>query len=129
MFALAKQAKWNFVIFSIYRCKNWMAQKERFVQNNSTISIDEIVLLCYNISSQGKEALTMSITVTELKLNLAKYLLLSATEDIYITKNGKIVSKLTNPFQERVDIAKSLFGILPADITLEEAQKERLDQI
>jgi len=99
------------------------------VQNNSTISIDEIVLLCYNISSQGKEALTMSITVTELKLNLAKYLLLSATEDIYITKNGKIVSKLTNPFQERVDIAKSLFGILPADITLEEAQKERLDQI
>ena len=129
MFALAKQAKWNFVIFSIYRCKNWMAQKERFVQNNSTISIDEIALLCYNISSQGKEALTMSITVTELKLNLSKYLLLSATEDIYITKNGKIVSKLTNPFQERVDIAKSLFGILPADITLEEAQKERLDQI
>lgn len=99
------------------------------MQNNSTISIDEIVLLCYNISSQGKEALTMSITVTELKLNLSKYLLLSATEDIYITKNGKIVSKLTNPFQERVDIAKSLFGILPADITLEEAQKERLDQI
>lgn len=99
------------------------------MQNNSTISIDEIVLLCYNISSQGKEALTMTITVTELKLNLAKYLLLSATEDIYITKNGKIVSKLTNPFQERVDIAKSLFGILPADITLEEAQKERLDQI
>lgn len=71
----------------------------------------------------------MSITVTELKLNLSKYLLLSATEDIYITKNGKIVSKLTNPFQERVDIAKSLFGILPADITLEEARKERLDQI
>ena len=70
----------------------------------------------------------MSITATELKLNLAKYLLLSATEDIYITKNGKIVSKLTNPFQERVDIAKSLFGILPADITLEEAQKIKAEQ-
>ena len=47
----------------------------------------------------------MSITATELKLNLSKYLLLSATEDIYITKNGKVISKLTNPFQERVDIA------------------------
>ena len=71
----------------------------------------------------------MSITVTELKLNLSKYLLLSTTEDIYITKNGKIVSKLTNPFQERVDIGKSLLGIRLAEITLEQAQKERLDQI
>ena len=67
----------------------------------------------------------MSITATELKLNLSKYLMLSATEDIYITRNGKIVSKLTNPFQERVDIAKSLFGILPDDASLEEAKEAR----
>ena len=71
----------------------------------------------------------MSITATELKMNLAKYLLLSATEDIFITKNGKIVSKLTNPFQDRVDLAKSLFGVIPDGITLEEAKKERLDNI
>ena len=31
----------------------------------------------------------MSITATELKSNLGKYLLLAATEDIFITKNGK----------------------------------------
>ena len=30
----------------------------------------------------------MSITATELKRNLGKYLLLAATEDIFITKNG-----------------------------------------
>lgn len=71
----------------------------------------------------------MSITATELKMNLGKYLLLSATEDIYITKNGKVVAKLSNPNQDRVDIAKSLFGIIPDDITLEEARKERLDNI
>ncbi|MBR0303468.1 MAG: type II toxin-antitoxin system prevent-host-death family antitoxin [Clostridia bacterium] len=71
----------------------------------------------------------MSITATELKSNLGKYLLLSATEDIYITRNGKIVSKLTNPFQERVDIARSLFGILPDDVTLKQAKDERLDRI
>lgn len=71
----------------------------------------------------------MSITATELKNNLSKYLLLSATEDIFITKNGKVVAKLTNPFQERVDIAKSLFGIIPADITLEESREERLNNI
>ena len=71
----------------------------------------------------------MSITATELKKNLGKYLALSSNEDIYITRNGKVVAKLSNPFQDRVDMAKSLFGILPADVTLEEAQEERLGQI
>lgn len=71
----------------------------------------------------------MSITATELKLNLGKYLLLAKTEDIFITKNGEVVAKLSNPYQDRVDIAKSLFGILPADITLEDSRKERLHQI
>lgn len=71
----------------------------------------------------------MSITATELKTNLSKYLLLSATEDIYITKNGKIVSKLSNPFQARVDVAKSLFGVIPGEITLEESAEERLNKI
>ena len=71
----------------------------------------------------------MSITATELKMNLGKYLLLAEKEDIYITKNGKVVAKLTNPYQDRVDMAKSLFGILSEDITLEDARDERLGKI
>ena len=71
----------------------------------------------------------MSITATELKKNLSKYLLLSATEDIYITRNGKVISKLTNPFQQRVDMAKSLFGILPENASMEQARSERIDEI
>ena len=71
----------------------------------------------------------MSITATELKNHLSKYLLLSATEDIYITKNGKTISKLTNPFQNRIDTVNSLFGSIPSGITLEEAREERLDQL
>lgn len=71
----------------------------------------------------------MSITATELKMNLGKYLLLAAREDIYITKNGKIIAKLTNPYQDRVDMAKSLFGILPADTVLEETQEEGVNKI
>ena len=55
--------------------------------------------------------------------------MLAATEDIFITKNGKVVAKLSNPHQDRVDMAKSLFGILPADITLEGAKTERFNQI
>ena len=71
----------------------------------------------------------MSVTMTEFKNNLAKYILLSATEDVYITQYGRIVSKLTNPFQERVDVAESLFGILPDTMTLEEAREERFSSI
>lgn len=72
----------------------------------------------------------MLITVTELKKHPEKYhLLLSATEDILISRNGKVVSKLTSPFRERVETAKSLFGILPDDITLEEAREERLNRM
>ena len=71
----------------------------------------------------------MSITATELKMNLGKYLMLAEKEDVYITKNGKVVAKLTNPFQDRVDMAKSLFGILPADISEAEAREERLSKI
>lgn len=71
----------------------------------------------------------MSITATELKMNLGKYLLLAEKEDVYITRNGRIVAKLTNPYQDRVDMAKSLFGIIPADTTLEKVREERLNNI
>ena len=66
----------------------------------------------------------MSVTATELKNNLGKYLVLAATEDIFITKNGKVVAKLTNPYEDRVRTAKSLFGILPVDAD-EDAVVER----
>lgn len=71
----------------------------------------------------------MSITATELKKNLGKYLLLAETVDIFITRNGKVVAKLTNPNQDRVNRAESLFGILSDDRTLEESKKERLSKI
>lgn len=68
----------------------------------------------------------MSITATELKQNLGKYLLLSAKEDIYITKNGKIIAKLTNPYQDRMSTARSLFGILPKNADIDISKEERL---
>ncbi|MBM6723804.1 MULTISPECIES: type II toxin-antitoxin system Phd/YefM family antitoxin [Eubacteriales] len=71
----------------------------------------------------------MSITATELKMNLSKYLMLAEKEDIYITRNGKVVAKLSNPYQDRVDMAKSLFGVLPQAMTLEQANEERLGRI
>ncbi len=71
----------------------------------------------------------MSITATELKTNLGKYLLLAATEDIFITRNGRTVAKLTSPYQNKLDTVDSLFGSIPATMTLEEAKEERLGKI
>lgn len=71
----------------------------------------------------------MSITASELKANLGKYLILAATEDVFITQYGKVVAKLTNPFQDRIDVAKSLFGILPQTMTLEDVREERLSEV
>ncbi len=61
--------------------------------------------------------------------NMGKYLLMAEKEDVYITKNGKMIAKLTSPFQNKMEIAESLFGILPKDMTLEEAERERREKI
>ena len=71
----------------------------------------------------------MSISVTELESNLGKYLKLAENEDIFITRNGKVVAKLSNPNADRVEMAKSLLGVIPSDITVEEAREERSSKI
>lgn len=71
----------------------------------------------------------MSITATELKENLGRYLQLASEEDIFITRNGKVVAKLSSPYQDLVETAKNLAGIISADITLEEAREERRAQL
>jgi len=69
----------------------------------------------------------MLITATEFKSNIGKYLTLVAEQDIFITKNGKSVAKLSSTKQNKVDIAKSLFGIIPNDgTTLLQVREERL---
>ena len=71
----------------------------------------------------------MSITATELKENLGKYLMLAETEDIFITKNGKVIAKLTSPHKSRLEAARSLFGILPKDTDFDAIKAERLEQL
>lgn len=54
--------------------------------------------------------MTMLITVVELKHNLEKYLHLAAIEDIYITRSGRVIAKLSSPYWGRANITKSLPG-------------------
>ena len=45
------------------------------------------------------------------------------------TSYSGISAECSNPNQQRIETAKSLFGILSSDVTLEEAKAERLYQI
>lgn len=54
----------------------------------------------------------MTITATEFKNNLGKYLDMAVDEDILITKNGRPIARLSNPYEERLEIATSLAGVL-----------------
>ncbi len=78
----------------------------------------------------------MEITITELKENLGKYVMKSREEDILITKNGKIVSRLTEPFsarkekmdkKEKEEILKKLMGSAKGKyMSLDEIKAERI---
>ena len=71
----------------------------------------------------------MIITSAEFKDKFNEYLTLAASEDICIKCNGKVVAKLSSPYKDRVRTATSLAGIIPADITLEEARAKRLSEL
>lgn len=71
----------------------------------------------------------MQITATELKLNMGKYLSMAGTRDIFITKNGRRVARLTSPSTDRVAMLDSLVGIArtAGDVSLEDIRRERLE--
>lgn len=58
----------------------------------------------------------MVITATEFKTNFGHYLDLVSTEDIWVTKNGKVVVRLVNPNVSAVD---SISGILKGKVSEE----------
>ena len=71
----------------------------------------------------------MQVTATEFKMNMGKYLSLASRRDIYITKNGQRIAKLTNPSPDRVAMLDSLVGIARTeDISPESIKEERLEK-
>jgi antitoxin (DNA-binding transcriptional repressor) of toxin-antitoxin stability system len=69
----------------------------------------------------------MVITATELKSNIGHYLNVVSEDDVFITKNGKLVARLSNPIQDKQAILDSLVGITAGNpVSLDEARKERL---
>ena len=66
------------------------------------------------------------ISVTELKANTGKYVAMANEQDVLITKNGKLIARLTNAKPDKVEAVKSLFGLLREDIDLDAERQERL---
>lgn len=72
----------------------------------------------------------MQITATEFKVNMGKYLSMVSRRDIYITRNGQRIAKLTNPSPDRVAMLDSLVGIARDEsLSLDDLKKERLGNV
>ena len=56
-----------------------------------------------------------TITATELKKNLGKYMILGQTEEIEVTNRGKVVFYITPERIKLMDKLESLFGCLPRE--------------
>ena len=77
----------------------------------------------------------MQIALSDLKVNVGKYVDLADTEDIIITKYGKPAAKIIRydkepwylkKLPEKITSVDSLFGTLPDDIDLDDERTERL---
>jgi prevent-host-death family protein len=68
----------------------------------------------------------MQISLSELKTNTGRYVALADEEDVYVTRNGKRVARITSAKIDKVAAARALFGILPGDVDLDTERTERL---
>ena len=79
----------------------------------------------------------MQIALSDLKLNVGKYVELAETEDIIITKYGKPTAKIIRfdkepwylkKMPDKITSVEQLFGTLPGDIDLDGIKTERLSK-
>ncbi len=72
----------------------------------------------------------MIVTATEFKTNLGKYLEMASSQDIFITKNGKSIVRLTSPAVNKLALLDDLVGIVPQEKAMDEntIREERLSR-
>jgi len=79
----------------------------------------------------------MQVTLSDLKVNVGKYVDLAETTDITITKYGKPAAKIIRfdkepwylkKMPEQITSIDQLFGTLPNDVDLEDVRAERLSK-
>ncbi len=79
----------------------------------------------------------MQISLSDLKINVGKYIDLAETEEVIITKYGKPAAKIirydrepwyTKQMPDKVTSVEQLFGTLPSDVDLDDVKTERLSK-
>ncbi len=79
----------------------------------------------------------MQVALSDLKANVGKYVDLSETEDIIITKYGRPTAKIVRfdkepwylkEVPEKITSVDQLFGTLPSDVDIDDVRMERLSQ-
>ena len=72
----------------------------------------------------------MIVTATEFKTNLGKYLEMATSQDIFITKNGKSIARLTSPAVNKLSLLDNLVGIVPQEQAMDENElrEERMSR-
>ena len=72
----------------------------------------------------------MIVTATEFKTNLGKYLEMATSQDIFNTKNGKSIARLTSPAVDKLALLDDLVGIVPQETAMDEntIREERLSR-
>lgn len=79
----------------------------------------------------------MQISLSDLKVNVGKYVDLAQTEEVVITKYGKPTAKIirydrepwyTKQMPDKITSVEQLFGTLPSDVDLEDVKTERLSK-
>lgn len=69
------------------------------------------------------------ISVSELKTNTGKYVMMAMDQDILITKNGKVVAKLVTAKVDKQEAFKHFLSLFPEkglDLDPEKVREERL---
>lgn len=79
----------------------------------------------------------MQISLSDLKVNVGKYVDLAKTEEVVITKYGKPTAKIirydrepwyTKQIPDKITSVEQLFGTLSSDVDLEDVKTERLSK-
>lgn len=79
----------------------------------------------------------MQVSLSDLKVNVGKYVDLAETEDVIITKYGKPAAKIirfdkepwfTKEIPGQITSVEQLFGTLPSDVDLDDVKRERLSK-
>ena len=77
----------------------------------------------------------MRVALSDLKINVGKYVDLAETEDVIITKYGKPAAKIIRydkepwymkKLPEKITSVESLFGTLPDDVDADDVRTGRL---